>query len=421
MPLCLSALTRILAKCLHSAYMGGRPLLTEKRIRDAKAGEKTRFLWDEQVTNLGVRVTRAGVMSFVLFYRIAGRKHLATLARCSELSLKDARERAGRELAAIREGIDPLERRRQAKVAPTVADLIDQFLTVEGPARISHGRMTERTLQEYRKQARAYLLPALGKRGVASVKRGDVEHMVARLPAPTRNRVLALTSRLFTLAERWQWRAQNDNPARGIERSREEARDRVLAPSELAALAAALDGLEDQYPAPVAAIRFAAVTGLRIGEVLAIQWAHIDFETGRLTMPKTKSGRRVHDISTTAVEVLSALPRINDWAFTAVRDAPVTYRYVRTVFAEAAKAAGIADVRLHDLRRTVMTSAAAAGIGTHVLRDLLGHKSTVMADRYIRHVGNPVREAREQVGAAMASMMRGETGDVVPMRPRRGR
>ena len=121
-----------------------------------------------------------------------------------------------------------------------MADLIHQFQTVEAPARISHGRMTERTLREYRKQARAYLLPAIGKRRIADVKRADVERMVAHLPGATRNRVLALTSRLFTLAERWQWRAQNDNPARGIERSREEARDRVLAPSELAALAAAL-------------------------------------------------------------------------------------------------------------------------------------------------------------------------------------
>ena len=73
------------------------------------------------------------------------------------------------------------------------------------------------------------------------------------------------------------------------------------------------------------------------------------------------------------------------------------------------------DVRLHDLRRTVMTNAAAAGVGTHVLRDLLGHKTTAIADRYIRTVGNPVRDAREQVGASMAAMMEGKTGEVVPL------
>ena len=52
-----------------------------------------------------------------------------------------------------------------------------------------------------------------------------------------------------------------------------------------------------------------------------------------------------------------------------------------------------------------MTRAAAAGVGTHVLRDLLGHKTTAMADRYVRAVGSPVRDAREAVAAEMARAM----------------
>ena len=81
--------------------------------------------------------------------------------------------------------------------------------------------------------------------------------------------------------------------------------------------------------------------------------------------------------------------------FTTGRDAPVTYKSVRQIFAKAAGTAGLVDVRLHDLRRTVMTRAAMAGVGTHVLRDLLGHRTTAMADRYIRFVGKPgARRAR---------------------------
>ena len=106
--------------------------LTEKRIRDAKPGAKLVILWDETVKGLGVRVTPAGVKSFVLSYRAGGRKRLATLGRCAELSLRDARERAGRELADIREGGDPLRRRQDAAEAPTVADLVRRFLEVEG-------------------------------------------------------------------------------------------------------------------------------------------------------------------------------------------------------------------------------------------------------------------------------------------------
>lgn len=395
-------------------------MLTERIIRDAKAGPRKQFFWDREVKGFGVRVTTGGAKAYVLFYRVAGRKRLATLARCSELSLKAARERAKTELAAIRAGEgDPLQRRREAVVAPTVAELVERFLTVEGPARIERGRLGERTLVEYRRQAEGYILPTIGKHRVSDVTRGDVEHLVARLPSTTRNRVLALVSRLFTLAERWDWRAQNDNPARGVERSREEPRDRVLAPSELSALAAALNDLEDQYPAPVAAIRTAAVTGLRISEVLAIRWEDVEFETGRLTMPETKTGRRVHDLPAPALEILSALPHVNEWCFTTGRDAPITYRYTRSTFQEAVRAAGLDNVRLHDLRRTVMTNAAAAGVGTHVLRDLLGHKTTHTADQYVRYAGNPVRDARQQIGNAMAAMMEGKSGDVVPLRSRR--
>ena len=56
-----------------------------------------------------------------------------------------------------------------------------------------------------------------------------------------------------------------------------------------------LDRLNDRHPASVAAIRVAALTGLRISEVCSIRWEHVDFEHGRVTLPETKTGRRVHD------------------------------------------------------------------------------------------------------------------------------
>ena len=278
--------------------------------------------------------------------------------------------------------------------------------------------MAERTAADYRQQCKRYILPAIGKRRVADVKRHDIERMLKPLKPVQRNRVAVLTSGLFNLFESWEWRPQHSNPVRGIERSRDQPRDRVLEPTELAVLAGALNDAEPSSPAAVAVIRFAAVTGLRIGEVLAIRWEHIAFETGRLTLPETKTGRRVHDLPTPAVETLPALPRINGWCFTTGPDAAVTYKTTRAVFARVAEAAGLSDVRLHDLRRTVMTNAAMAGVGTHVLRDLLGHKTTAMADRYVRAVGNPVRDAREQVGTAMAAMMAGKAGEVVPMERR---
>ena len=394
--------------------------LTERQIRDAKAGAKTRIIWDGGVKGFGLRVTAAGALAYILNYRVDGRERRATIGRPSEMSLKAARDRATAMLADIRDGADPLQKRQDRRDAPTVAEGVARFFDEYAPRRVADGYMTARTVHDYRKQADLTLLPSLGGTKVKDVTRADIERAVAPRAPVQRNRTIALASRLFNLFEEWEWREAGTNPARRIAKTRENPRDRVLSPSELAALAMALTAVEDCYPAPVAAIRLAALTGLRIGEVRAIRWEHVDFETGRLTMPATKTGPRVHDLPSAALAILAQAHRIGDWAFMTGRSTPVSYRLIHIAFQQAAKAAGLDGVRLHDLRRTVMTSAAAAGVGTHVLRDLLGHKTTAMADRYIRNIGNPVREAREQVGAAMAAMMEGKPGEVVPMVRRNG-
>ena len=383
--------------------------LTERRIRDARPGPGTAFLWDDQIRGLGVRITKGGTKSLVLNYRERGRERRATLGRVGELSLRDARERAAAILADVRAGgSGPLEARRRERNAPTVAALVERFLGDHAAERVSNGRMAEKTLRGYRSQCNFYILPALASTRVGDVTRGDVEALVAKAPPVARNRVLALVSRLFTLAEHWEWRPQRTNPARGIERSREEARDRTLSGDEMAALSAALADMEPDSPMAVAAIRVAAVTGLRIGEVLSMRWEHVDVEAGRVLLPETKTGRRSHDLPTAALAVLGGLPRVNGWVFASRGESRITYNTARVAFRRAAGKAGIEEVRLHDLRRTVMTRAAMAGVGVHVLRDLLGHRTTAIADRYIRAVGNPVREARESVGGEIAAIMAGD-------------
>lgn len=388
-------------------------MLTERSIRDARPAEKTFILWDAKLKGFGVRVAPGGTRTYVIDYRADGRHRRARLARVGELSLKEARERAARELAGIRTGeSDPLERRREAREAATVEDALRRYFEKFAPSRQRIGRLAPKTIEEYGYVARRYLSPTLSSRRVADVSRQDIERLVDGLTGPQRNRVLAFASRLFTLCERWEWRDQRSNPVRGVERAREEPRDRVLAPLELAALSAALDQLRGRFPASVAAIRVAATTGLRIGEVIGIQWQHLDFGTGRLTIPETKTGRRTHHLPGVARDVMRTIPQINGvpWVFTTTTRAAVTYRTVQQCFMRSVKLAGLQDVRLHDLRRTVMTRAAAAGVGTHVLRDLLGHKTSVMADRYIRNVGSPVADAREAIGAGIAAAMAGGDG-----------
>ena len=385
--------------------------LTEKRIRDAKPAAKAAFLWDGEMKGLGARITPAGVKAYVLRYRVAGRERLATLGRCSEMSLREARERAGREMAKIRAGAgDPLRQRQEAIAAPTVADGLDRFFREYAPRRIEQGRMSERTLADYRAQAERTVRPGLGNLKIADVTRDDVERAVAKRAPVQRNRTLALISRLFSVFEQWEYRPQHTNPARLVERSREQPRDRVLAPSEMEAIGAALAACDDPFAA--AALRFLMLTGWRNGEVLSLQWDAVNFETGEVVLPSTKTGRSVRTVDALALQAIDALPRIDRVSGVF---AGLSYSSLWRRWKSICEAAGVPNCRLHDIRRTVATSAASAGMSAFILRDLLGHKTLAMANRYVKS-GSALQDAQASTASRMAGFLAGSPGEVVPMR-----
>ena len=383
-------------------------MLTERRIRDAKPEPKPRIIWDRQVVGLGLKVFPTGRKAFVLSYRVNGAKRLATIARPGECNLAEARERAGKELIRIRGGeADPLTRRTDRDSRPTVDQGLDRLFGEWAPERIKLGKNKASTIREYRLQADKYVRPAIGKLAIADVTRQHVEAMVRRLSnRPTqRNRVLAFTSRAFSLFEAWEWREQHSNPARGIDKARESARDRTLSADEIGRLSAALAKVDGHHEPIVAAIKVAMLSGLRISEVLGLRWTDVDMETGRAKLRDTKTGDRWHDLPEPALDVIDRLGGVSEFVFVRIKDQLITYWMVRKLFDRVCREAGLSDVRLHDMRRTVATMAAASGVGSHVIRDLLGHKTTAMADRYVRHVGNPVREARNRIGGEIASIM----------------
>jgi integrase len=82
--------------------------------------------------------------------------------------------------------------------------------------------------------------------------------------------------------------------------------------------------------------------------------------------------------------------------------------------------AGLADVRLHDLRHTTGTYAGAAGLNAFIVRDLLGHKTLAMTGRYVSRHADPLRAAADAVSGQIAAALNGPAGDVVQM-PKAGR
>ena len=132
----------------------------------------------------------------------------------------------------------------------------------------------------------------MGTLKVVEVEQDDIERAVAGLPPVTRNRVLSVIRGGVRCIRAMGNKDRNTNPAKYVERSTEQPRDRTLSAGEMAALARALDDLKHTHPAPVAAIQVAARSGLRIGEVLAFMWEDLDLDTGALVIPESKTGAR---------------------------------------------------------------------------------------------------------------------------------
>jgi integrase len=256
-------------------------------------------------------------------------------------------------------------------------------------------------------------LPQLGSIPLAAVSRPDVAtlHHGLRETPTAANRVLALISKMFNLAERWGLRTDGTNPCRHVERFPERRRERFLSNDELARLGSVLREAEAGGLASaeaVAAIRLLLLTGCRVSEILNLRWEDVDIERRCLRFADSKTGAKRIPLNGAAVEVLEGLKRKCIWVLPGkVPEQPLVN--LAKPWDRIRELAKLADVRLHDLRHTHGSTAAGAGLSLHLVGALLGHRQPTTTARYAHLAEDPVLDASERVGARLASAMRGSS------------
>ena len=161
-------------------------------------------------------------------------------------------------------------------------------------------------------------------------------------------------------------------------------------------------------PAAVAAIRLLALTGCRVGEILALRWDEVDFEHGELRLGDTKTGRSVRPLGDVAAELLRTLPTRPESPYVlpgAIEGQPLTE--IKRVWHAVRYAAGLPALRLHDLRHSFASVPADGGVSLLVIRSMLGHSRVATTERYAHLTRGPVRRAANSASADIASWMRG--------------
>jgi len=371
------------------------------------------FVYDPQTPGFGVRITANGIVSFVLNYQTKGRKRRFTIGRYPELSATSARQEAIELRGRIRAGNDPLADKELERTAPTVSDLFSDYFE-------RHACLHKRSSSAADDQgmARNIILPKLGKLKVEDVSRRDIEelHKSVRSMPYRANRVLALLSKMMSLAVRWEWRA--NNPCAGIPRFPEERRERWLSTGELETL---LDALNRHPSRSVAnAVRLLLLTGARRGEVLSARWEEFDLERGVWTKPShhTKQKRTEHvPLSAGALQLLVSMKgQTSSELLFPGRMPGEPLKQIKKSWSAICRAANIKDARLHDLRHTYASHLVSAGMSLPIVGRLLGHTQPQTTARYAHFADDPLRQATDRFASIVAAARSGKRGEVIPLK-----
>ena len=275
----------------------------------ANGTQARQVLWDDEVPGFGCRLLPSGKKCFLLSYRTAGRKRQMTLGTYGVVTLDEARKLARGHLAQVETaGADPLATREQEAQGETIADLCSAYLE-------RYAKPHKKTWPEDERRINSRILPRWGKLKARALAKQDVDKLHITIGVKEghkyeANRVADLISTMFNKAKAWSFVPKDfDNPAADVERFKEVKRDRWVKPDELPRLAQAIN----EEPNEIArhALWLYLLTGTRKNELLAAEWAWIDWDRAELRLPDTKANR-VHYIplSGPALALLREMPKI---------------------------------------------------------------------------------------------------------------
>ena len=378
------------------------PKLTKRTIDAIEPQATEFFLWDEGIPGFGLRVMPSGRKSFVVQYRAGRRPRRMSLGPSTVLTCDQARTRAITIISAVKNGDDPAADRAAKRNAATVADLAERFDKEHIAVRLKAS-----TAKEYRGNLKRFILPALGRLAVPEITRADVakfHHDLRHIPYQA-NRCLEVVSKMFVLAEMWGLRPDGSNPRKHIRKYPEEKRERFLSAAELRRIGEVLREMESErveLPSAILAARLLILTGCRLGEIMTLKWAYVDFEERVLRLPDSKTGKKIVHLGTPAVEYLYCAQRIdgNPWVITGtlpgkpLSDLQPFWQRVRA-------RAGLKDVQIHDLRHTFASTAVASGQGLPMIGKLLGHTQVQTTARYAHLAAEPVKMAADSVATSL--------------------
>jgi len=409
-------------------------------------GKRT-YYYDEVEKGLIIDVRSSGSKSFYLYKKVDGKPERILLGQHPDVKVPQARKLASVKKGEIAGGKNPQDDKRKIREEMTFGELFHQYME----------RYSKRHKKSWAYDLREVdrFLSHWYKRKISKIKKQDIQKLHDQISINNglyqANRILERVKAIYNKGIEWGY--EGANPAQGIKKFKEKARDRFVQPNEMPFLMNALEGDENKSAKDY--ILISLMTGARKSNILSMRWEDIQWEQAKWRIPETKNGESLNvPLIPQAIEILKKLKQKTnkDWVFPAdsstghMADPKKTWERIRrratldiwkqspehaeiiqdvekhlteannygftvvklvsSVLEEAEKRkiklpTALMDLRLHDLRRTFGSYQAMTGASLLVIGRTLGHKSVQSTQIYARLNDDPMREAMEKAVGSM--------------------
>lgn len=407
--------------------------ITKSKIDAMSPAPKDQWLWDTDVRGFGLRfrkTTKAGKPGSKIYFVKHGsgnsQKWMRIGPHGSPWTVDTARKEALRLLGQFVAGDDPARIRDQRRRDLTIDELCDLYLR-EGCA---HKKETTVAIDAGRVER--HIVPLLGRKKIRDLERQDVDRFlkdvadgktatdertkprgraIVKGGRGTANKAVALLSAIMSFAV--DRRLVDHNPVLGVKKYKEGKKERYLSADEMKRLGAVLEAAEgNELPGALTAIRLLTLTGARRSEIMNARWDQVDMDRSILILPDSKTGHKVLLLGAPAMDVLRHATRIQGNPYVCPGQSPgKPIVNIQKVWTRIRNAAGIPDVRLHDLRHSFASVSAAGGDSLQVIGRILGHTNAATTERYAHLADDPIKRAADKTSSRIAEMMTGASSE----------
>ncbi len=380
---------------------GNKLSFTEGFIDRLETTPTRQRFYDLKVKGLVLEVMSSGSKIFRFRKTVDYKEQWATIGPFPTVSLEDARDKAILLSAELVGGGNFTAKRQVVKDELTLAALADFYFDQYAKDRCT-------TATDMQKNFRRWFADDLSKR-LSQIDTTWVQSQINKLAVGGHyhraNRALDDIKAIFS----WGIKKgiyNGSNPAIKVDKFEVRSRERFIQPHEFNRLLQSIKSYTDGRLRDFFLI--CLYTGARSGNVMAMRWDQVDLDLGTWHIPRTKNGEsQTAKLSDEALKILQERypdRGLNPWVFPGGGIRQPTQGHIvepKKAWKKVIENAGISDLRIHDLRRTIGSYMAMAGVNTPLIQKALGHKSLAAASIYQRVNNDPVKQGMDLAIRAM--------------------